>query len=135
MYWLSLVPGAREASLVYGVPPQLVAFVELEMARVETLSGNPDGAREPLRRALRLIARTEDDTARATVLEGVAEWRLAVGQAERAATALGAASSLRGMEERGSQRVVDTSPRLHTGGKALAPVAKRSHRPLHGPGR
>ncbi|MFC4590172.1 AfsR/SARP family transcriptional regulator [Sphaerisporangium corydalis] len=99
------VPAGVGAASVLGASPQFVAFVHVEMARVETLAGNPGAAVEPLRYALELGAVSEDDTAHATVLEGVAEWCLYVGDAERAVVALGAARCLRGIEESGDPEV------------------------------
>ncbi|KAB8191469.1 AAA family ATPase [Nonomuraea phyllanthi] len=68
------------------LPAQPKAFMYVELARV-TASG------EPLRWALELMATCSDRTARATVLEGVAEHL----EPEAAAELLGAARALRGI--------------------------------------
>ncbi|MFC6087454.1 ATP-binding protein, partial [Sphaerisporangium aureirubrum] len=79
------------------VPPQLVAFVFVELALVEVAAGEPGAARAAVRGALEAIDASEDDTARAAVLEGVAHWCLSDGDPARAALALGAAATLRGV--------------------------------------
>ncbi|WP_326825925.1 BTAD domain-containing putative transcriptional regulator [Streptosporangium sp. NBC_01756] len=92
---LELVRGQVMAS------PQLVALVNVELARVLRLRGEPDRARSPLRRALGSIAASGDETVRATVLEEAAAWHAsaaatgAAGDMERAAVLIGAAHALR----------------------------------------
>ncbi|WP_433435151.1 BTAD domain-containing putative transcriptional regulator [Nonomuraea sp. CA-141351] len=70
------------------LPAQARAFMYVELARVRE-------PREPLRRALELMVTCSDSTARATVLEGVAEHMEPVVAAEL----LGAARALRGIGE------------------------------------
>ncbi|MFG1685487.1 BTAD domain-containing putative transcriptional regulator [Nonomuraea sp. NPDC049269] len=84
-------------------PPQFRAFMNVELARV----AEPD---EPLRRALELMATCEDRTARATVLEGVAEHREPLTAAEL----LGAARVLRGITESADPFVVALATRCRT---------------------
>ncbi|MFG1966292.1 BTAD domain-containing putative transcriptional regulator [Nonomuraea sp. NPDC049028] len=76
-------------------PPQFRAFMNVELARVAEPA-------EPSRRALELMATCEDRTARATVLEGVAEHRDPLMAAEL----LGAARVLRGITESADPYVV-----------------------------
>ncbi|MEU7743652.1 BTAD domain-containing putative transcriptional regulator [Nonomuraea sp. NPDC049158] len=76
-------------------PPQFRAFMNVELARVAESA-------EPSRRALELMATCEDRTARATVLEGVAEHRDPLMAAEL----LGAARELRGSTESADPFVV-----------------------------
>ncbi|MFI7148241.1 BTAD domain-containing putative transcriptional regulator [Nonomuraea sp. NPDC050022] len=76
-------------------PPQFRAFMNIELARVSEPA-------EPSRRALELMATCEDRTARATVLEGVAEHRDPLMAAEL----LGAARVLRGITESADPFVV-----------------------------
>ncbi|MEV0384336.1 BTAD domain-containing putative transcriptional regulator [Nonomuraea sp. NPDC050643] len=80
-----------EAALALDVetPAQFRAFANVELARV---ADDPAG---PLRRALELMAGCSDRTARATVLEGVAEHLEPLPAAEL----LGAARALRGIAE------------------------------------
>ncbi len=82
------------ADLVAGRPAsqQFRALLEVELSRVLA----PEDGRAPLRRAL--DREFDDDVARATVLEGAAEWCLRVGDPRRAATLLGTARRLRGLE-------------------------------------
>ncbi|GAA3256520.1 BTAD domain-containing putative transcriptional regulator [Nonomuraea helvata] len=82
------------------LPAQARAFMYVELARV----GEP---REPLRRALELMVTCSDSTARATVLEGVAE-HLEPGVA---AELLGAARALRGIGESAAPHVNELAAR------------------------
>ncbi|MET8145807.1 BTAD domain-containing putative transcriptional regulator [Sphaerisporangium sp. NPDC005288] len=87
------------------IPPQLVAFVWLEAARVEALAGDRAAGERRLREALEAVAAIPDDTARATVLEGAAEWLVGAGEPGRAAAALAAASRLRGVPDSADREV------------------------------
>ncbi|WP_248960314.1 BTAD domain-containing putative transcriptional regulator [Sphaerisporangium perillae] len=74
-------------------PPQLRSLIDVELCRVLP----SDIARPLLREAL--DRELDDDVARASVLEGVAEWCAATGDAGRATVLLGEARRLRGIEE------------------------------------
>ncbi|MEU6780244.1 BTAD domain-containing putative transcriptional regulator [Nonomuraea angiospora] len=82
------------------VSAQLRAYMNVELARVRE-------PREPLRRALELMATCSDRTARATVLEGVAEHL----EPEAAAELLGAARALRGIGESADPHVNELEAR------------------------
>ncbi|MER5646072.1 BTAD domain-containing putative transcriptional regulator [Streptosporangium sp. NPDC002524] len=89
---LGLLRGRPTAS------PQLVALINVEIARVHRARGEPDAARSPLRRALESVAPSGDETVRASVLEEVAEWHASTGDLESASVLLGAALTLRGID-------------------------------------
>ncbi|MGJ6968059.1 AfsR/SARP family transcriptional regulator [Streptosporangium sp. G11] len=80
------------------VSPQLVALINVEIARVHRARDEPDAARSPLRRALESVAPSGDETVRASVLEEVAEWHASTGDLESAAVLLGTALTLRGID-------------------------------------
>ncbi|MFI7125688.1 BTAD domain-containing putative transcriptional regulator [Nonomuraea sp. NPDC050153] len=82
------------------VSAQFRAYMNVELARVRE-------PREPLRRALELMATCSDRTARATVLEGVAEHL----EPEAAAELLGAARALRGIDESADPHVNELAAR------------------------
>ncbi|MGW4642965.1 BTAD domain-containing putative transcriptional regulator [Sphaerisporangium sp. NPDC004334] len=107
---MDLLPAERSAGGGTGsrsrmIPAQLVAFVWLEASRVETLAGDLAAGGRRLREALEAVAATPDDTARATVLEGAAEWLVGAGEPGRAAAALAAASRLRGVPDSADREV------------------------------
>ncbi|GAA4205168.1 hypothetical protein GCM10022252_65290 [Streptosporangium oxazolinicum] len=89
---LDLLRGQAMAS------PQLVALINVGIARVHRARGEPDRARSPLRRALESVAPSGDETVRASVLEEVAEWHASTGDLESAAVLLGTALTLRGID-------------------------------------
>ncbi|WP_433182204.1 BTAD domain-containing putative transcriptional regulator [Actinoallomurus sp. CA-150999] len=80
-------------------PTQFVALLRGVLARAETARGDSGTARALHAEALGLMAGTGDDVARATAVEHAAAWCLDQGDAERAATALSAARTLRGIDE------------------------------------
>ncbi|GAB3984967.1 BTAD domain-containing putative transcriptional regulator [Actinoallomurus acanthiterrae] len=80
-------------------PTQFVALLSGVLARAETARGDSGAARALHAEALGLIAGTGDDVARATAVEHAAAWCLDQGDAERAATALSAARTLRGIDD------------------------------------
>ncbi|SDK50373.1 BTAD domain-containing putative transcriptional regulator [Nonomuraea jiangxiensis] len=88
-------------ALETGAPPQFRAFMRVELARV-----GPDPVK-PLREALELMVDCSDRTARATVLEGVAEHLAPPVAAEL----LGAARELRGIDESADPFVNDLAGR------------------------
>ncbi|MDN3356912.1 BTAD domain-containing putative transcriptional regulator [Actinomadura sp. DC4] len=79
-----------------GAPAQFLALAHLSAARAEAALGDHDRAAELRERSLTLIAGTGDNVARATVLEGVAEF---LPDSEDAVALLGAARTLRGIED------------------------------------
>ncbi|MFG1707486.1 BTAD domain-containing putative transcriptional regulator [Nonomuraea sp. M3C6] len=83
------------------LPAQFRAFMNVELARVSPEPG------KPLRAALELMADCSDRTARATVLEGVAEHLAPLPAAEL----LGAARTLRGIGESADPFVNDLAGR------------------------
>ncbi|MFI7634959.1 BTAD domain-containing putative transcriptional regulator [Nonomuraea sp. NPDC049400] len=93
------------------VPAQLRAYMNVELARVRE-------PREPLRRALELMTTCSDRTARASVLEGVAEHLEPVAAAEL----LGAARALRGIDESADPHVNELA------GKCLAALGEDGYR-------
>jgi predicted ATPase/DNA-binding SARP family transcriptional activator len=95
-------------------PPQFVALVHVSAARTEAASGDLGAARELHARALAEIAATGDDVARATVLEGAAEWCLTQSEPEHAAMILSAARGLRGIEDTGDPFVRTLLTRCRT---------------------
>ncbi|MEV1169317.1 BTAD domain-containing putative transcriptional regulator [Nonomuraea sp. NPDC049784] len=93
------------------LPAQARAFMYVELARVREPG-------EPLRRALELMATCSDRTARATVLEGVAEHL----EPAVAAELLGAARALRGIDE-------SADPHVHElAGRCLAALGEDGYR-------
>ncbi|WP_067186837.1 BTAD domain-containing putative transcriptional regulator [Microtetraspora niveoalba] len=92
---------ARARELLDGqvTSQQFRALLEVELAR----SLEPAEGRARLRDAL--DREFDDDIARATVWEGVAEWCLSVDDPRRAAILLGAARRLRGIEETADESV------------------------------
>ncbi|MEU9045206.1 MULTISPECIES: BTAD domain-containing putative transcriptional regulator [unclassified Kitasatospora] len=86
-----------------GAPARLhlLALLHTGLARTEQRRGAPDAADPLHRRALELAADSGDQPVRADVLEGYAEYCLALGHAARGAAALGAAYGLRGAHDVG----------------------------------
>ncbi|MFB7667312.1 BTAD domain-containing putative transcriptional regulator [Kitasatospora sp. NPDC056138] len=93
-------PGGAGAA---GGPEQLRLSVLLHtsLGRIQLRRGGPGQAVPLHRRALELAADCGDHPARATALEGYAEYCLALGEAERSVAALGAAYALRGTHDAG----------------------------------
>ncbi|MER7581831.1 BTAD domain-containing putative transcriptional regulator [Kitasatospora sp. NPDC097691] len=86
-----------------GAPARLhlLALLHTGLARTRQRRGEPDAAGPLHLRALELAAGSGDQPVRADVLEGYAEYCLALGDAERGAAALGAAYGLRGAHDAG----------------------------------
>ncbi|MFH8385483.1 BTAD domain-containing putative transcriptional regulator [Kitasatospora sp. NPDC018058] len=86
-----------------GAPARLhlLALLHTSLARTQQRRGAPDAAGPLHRRALELAAGSGDQPVRADVLEGFAEYCLALGEAARGAAALGAAYGLRGAHDAG----------------------------------
>ncbi|MEV6973191.1 BTAD domain-containing putative transcriptional regulator [Kitasatospora sp. NPDC093806] len=90
-----------------GAPARLhlLALLHTGLARTQQRRGAPDAAAPLHRRALELAAESGDRPVRADVLEGFAEHCLDLGQAARAAAALGAAYGLRGAHDAGDPQL------------------------------
>ncbi|MET8630343.1 BTAD domain-containing putative transcriptional regulator [Kitasatospora sp. NPDC004669] len=86
-----------------GAPARLhlLALLHTSLARTQQRRGAPDTAGPLHLRALELAADSGDQPVRADVLEGFAEYCLALGEAARGAAALGAAYGLRGAHDAG----------------------------------
>ncbi|MFE7530327.1 BTAD domain-containing putative transcriptional regulator [Kitasatospora sp. NPDC057542] len=86
-----------------GAPARLhlLALLHTSLARTQQRRGAPEAAGPLHRRALELGADSGDQPVRADVLEGFAEYCLALGEAARGAAALGAAYGLRGAHDAG----------------------------------
>ncbi|WP_436761004.1 BTAD domain-containing putative transcriptional regulator [Streptosporangium sp. V21-05] len=125
----------REAlDLLRGRPaasPQLVALINVEIARVHRARGEPDPARAPLRRALESVAPSGDETVRASVLEEVAEWHASTGDLEGASVLLGAALTLRGIGR--IDRTADPAVRA-LAARAAEALGEDRHRAAHARG-
>jgi predicted ATPase/DNA-binding SARP family transcriptional activator/tetratricopeptide (TPR) repeat protein len=110
---------------VRDAPEQFLALLHMSAARAEAALGDDDRAGELSARALTLIASTGDDVARATVLEGAAG-RLAH---DDAVTVLGAARTLRGIEDTADPDVLALLDRCRAGlgEKRFAAAWSRGH--------
>ncbi|MFI9322617.1 BTAD domain-containing putative transcriptional regulator [Kitasatospora aureofaciens] len=86
-----------------GAPARLhlLALLHTSLARTQQRRGAPDAAGPLHHRALELAAESGDQPVRADVLEGFAEYCLALGEPARGAAALGAAYGLRGAHDAG----------------------------------
>ncbi|AHH95443.1 BTAD domain-containing putative transcriptional regulator [Kutzneria albida] len=81
------------------MPMQFRALLHSNCGRTRTARGEFAAARELHEQAWRLADSTQDGPARASVLEGYAEWCAASGDTERAALLLGAAYAVRGVQD------------------------------------
>jgi predicted ATPase len=98
--------GARarlEKALAYGVqagPSQFPAMINMQLGLLHALEGDPDAALARHTEAYRLASVAHDAPITGMVLVGFADLAVRTGEAERAATLLGAAVGVRGIEDR-----------------------------------